>query len=61
MKLLIGFGYCLMFFSLFMIAASIWGISKSRDRAECYRHAKQVSDCEQPGAFERFVRWTIEP
>lgn len=39
-----------------VIAATMWATLKSRARTECYKTAKVVADCEQPGAVEAFVR-----
>lgn len=39
-----------------VLAATTWGINKSQERTECYRHAKAVTDCEQPGPAEQLLR-----
>lgn len=47
---------------LIMAAAYVvtfWAIGKSQERTACYHTAREVSDCSQPGAFERFVRSTL--
>ncbi len=47
---------------LFVVyALTFWAIGKSRERAECYRHAKVVEDCPQPGAVERLIRAILAP
>lgn len=40
------------------VALTVWATQKSAERTACYKTAKSVEDCEQPGPVERAVRWT---
>ena len=42
-----------------VMGLTVWALDKSRERTACYKAAKAVSDCEQPGAVERVVRWAL--
>jgi hypothetical protein len=44
-----------------LYALTFWAIDKSRERAECYRHATNMSQCEQPGLIESAIRWIGQP
>lgn len=39
-----------------LITLTIWATGKSHERTECYKAAKDIADCEQPGSVERLVR-----
>jgi hypothetical protein len=49
-------GYILAVCIVFVTCATMWAMSQSAQRTECYRHAKAVEDCSQPGWFERLIR-----
>ena len=47
----------LIFCSVALICTSLWGIEKSVERTHCYQYARVAEECQQPGWFERGVRW----
>lgn len=42
---------------VFYVGFTSWAYGQSIERTECYRTAKQVCDCSQPGTVEQFARW----
>jgi hypothetical protein len=40
-----------------LILGTLWADAQSRQRTECYRRAKAVAECQQPGRVERAIRW----
>lgn len=50
-----------LFIVVVVMALTMWGIGKSRERTECYKTATAVADCSQPGMVERALRTILGP
>ena len=45
--------------TLILAFSATWGAYKSQERAEGYKKATSVSDCDPPAALEKFLRFCL--